>query len=121
MDLTPQLDRLLDELAKECCAAMQANTKLDHDRIEKLVAALSINGWKQHSRHERALADEIRDRVIRLCPEPAMHRGAELGRLAESVEKIYQEYSRYQATTPEDQKPPAKQTQQQPAPPKTGP
>jgi len=115
---TPQIDAILDKLSKLCCTAIAAGNTLDEDKCEELVRSLSANGWERHVGKQYSLSAILKERIVRDCPEPAMHRGAAIESFAQKVEQTYRDYARYRASTPDNEKPVAKDPTLQPQSPR---
>ncbi len=101
MNLTPEIDSILDALAELCCQSISAGNTLDNHRVEQLISSLATNGWEQHQT-SKPLWAEIKARAVRNHPEPAMHRGAELDSLTREIESIYR-LRTYDTNAPQNQ------------------
>lgn len=98
MELNPQVDAVLDSLADLCGRALRSD-EFDTNKCSKLVKSLAINGWEQRRDH-RSLWVVVKQRARRRWPEPALHRGAALERLARDVEAAYQVYADRRTNVP---------------------
>ena len=102
MRSTPEIESLLAELTDVCCEALSTGGHLDHSRVRDLVASLAVNGWERHSEGDAPLSTVLSDRVKAECAEPAMHRGAALRGIVDSIEDAYTSASRMVSSTPSD-------------------
>jgi hypothetical protein len=107
MQLSPEINAILDDLTRLCCDALQPGGMLDHDRVRSLAANLSTNGWERHTTKFPPLSDLLKDRIKKSCLEPAMHRGAMIDGIVGEVQKLYADASRYQASAPKTKRPPS--------------
>jgi len=102
---TLQIDAILNDLAGLCCEATEPGGTLDVERRDRLVEALSTNGWERHRDKDEPLSTVIKNRVLERCKEPGMHRGAAIEGLAKEIEETYREYARFRASTPDSNRP----------------
>ncbi len=102
MRSTPEIESILAELTDVCCEALRASGHLDPSRVQGLVASLSVNGWERHSEGDAPLSAVLSDRVKVECAEPAMHRGAALQGIVDSIQDAYNSASRMVSSTPSD-------------------
>src|SRR6056297_2564871 len=100
MNTTPEIDAILSRLTELCCSAMDAEGGLDRSRVDQLTKSLSANGWKRHSEDAPPLSTILKNRIKESCREPAMHRGAAIDGIVESVQDAYDNQSRMSASSP---------------------
>ena len=98
MNLTPQIEAILDSLADLCCEAVSSNMTLQATRRDKLVQSLAANGWEQHSEGSKPIWVIVKQRARKRHPEPAMHRGAALESVAMDCQRAYDAFTRYRTS-----------------------
>lgn len=100
MQVTPEIDAILNELCELCYEAISGEQPFDVDRAGQLVKSLAANGWQRHQEHDAPLGSLLKDRVRDTYLEQAMHRGAELEGLAHEIQQMFNNATRYQTRTP---------------------
>jgi hypothetical protein len=95
----PQIEAHLNELTKLCCEAFSTEMSTLGERTEPLLKSLLMSGYQRHAK--QPLRTELEARVRAACPEPAMHRGAEINGVTEQIQKKYEDLLRWESRQPE--------------------
>ena len=105
--IPPQIDALIDKLAKLCAESMTAGETLDQGELDETVKALSTNGWGRHSTNLPPLSTVVEVRTREKYLEPAMHRGGALENLCARIQEAYEDGTRFEGSVPQSSQPPA--------------
>jgi hypothetical protein len=94
----PEVEVQLDSLAKLCCDSIASNQAFSDDQVKELSKALLMSGFERQD--GAPLSVQLETRVRDFCKEPAMHRGAEIKAVTESVQETYKNVVRWQTEQP---------------------
>jgi len=97
-DTNPEIEAQLESLTELCCDAIASDQAISDNRVKELAKALLMSGFEQ--KEGAPLSVQLETRVRKSCKEPAMHRGAEVKAVTESVQKIYTDLVRWQSEQP---------------------
>lgn len=105
---THPIENILQTLAEMCYESLNNQEALDQDRVDALVKALVTNGWDRHAQNEVPLKTQIEQRVKAMNGEEEKNHSEQIVALSGRIQKAYDDASRFQSSTPEDQKPVSK-------------
>jgi hypothetical protein len=113
------IDDILQSLAEACCQALQEKTALNSERVDALVQALVTNGWDRHNLDGPPLSTHIEQRVGELDRAAEMHHPEQVTAFATKIEKAYQRLSKFESSTPPEERPLSQRNDLESKPPST--